>query len=251
MDHAAEVDGIGRLAQIRERFVDPASGRALDGYETIVWDWNGTLLDDLDSCLEIANELFEERGVAALSREQYRTIFDFPVRLYYERAGLRLDELQFRALSAEFCERFEQRLARMTLFSRASALVQALAARGTLQLVLSNSEHGSLTRQVERWGLSAVFAAVQGRSDTFATGKVEAGRTLLARSGVNEARAVLIGDTLHDAEVAAQLGMDCVLVAAGHQSAERLATAHCRVVASLDLLAAELDIETCCRVQPP
>ena len=234
-----------RVTAARERFVDAAPGRALHRYETIVWDWNGTLLDDLDSCLEIANELFEERGIAALSREHYRTIFDFPVRLYYERAGLCLDEAQFRALSAEFCARFEQRLARMPLFSRASALVQALAARGTRQLVLSNSEHGSLTRQIERWGLGAVFAGVQGRSDTFATGKVEAGRTLLAQSGVNEAGALLIGDTLHDAEVAAELGMDCVLVAAGHQSAERLSKARCRVVASLDLLATELDIEPC------
>ena len=106
--------------------------------------------------------------------------------------------------------------------------------------MLSNSEQGSLTRQIERWGLSDLFEHVQGRSDTFATGKVEAGRALLARSGVSEARAVLIGDTLHDAEVAAELGIGCVLVAAGHQSVERLAHASCRVVASLAQLELEL-----------
>jgi phosphoglycolate phosphatase len=214
----------------------------LHAYETIVWDWNGTLLDDLDSCLEIANELFDERGLAALTREHYRTIFDFPVRLYYERAGLRLDDAAFRALSVEFCARFDARLERIPLFSRAAQLLQRLAACGTRQLVLSNSEQSSLTRQIERWGLGGLFEHVQGRSDTFATGKIEAGRALLARSGVSQARAVLIGDTLHDAAVAAELGLDCVLVAAGHQSAERLADASCRVVASLDQLALELEL---------
>jgi phosphoglycolate phosphatase len=212
------------------------AGQALAGYETVVWDWNGTLLDDLDYCLEIANELFRERGLAALSRERYREIFDFPVRLYYERAGLSLDEAGFRALSVDFCARFEQRLEVVPLFPRASVLVQSLARRGARQLVLSNAEQGSLTRQIERWGLGGLFDGVQGRSDTFATGKVEGGRALIARRPVNLARTVLIGDTLHDAEVAAQLGMDCVLIAAGHQSAARLSSAGCRVVVSLDEL---------------
>jgi phosphoglycolate phosphatase len=213
---------------------------ALRGYETVVWDWNGTLLDDLEHCLEIANELFGERGLAALSRGRYREIFDFPVRLYYERAGLTLDEAEFRALGVEFCARFEQRLEGVSLFSGAPALVQSLARRGTRQLVLSNAEQGSLLRQIERWRLGALFEGVQGRSDTFATGKVEAGRALLARRSVRHDRSVLIGDTLHDAEVAAQLGMACVLIASGHQSAARLSSAGCRVVASLDELGEEL-----------
>lgn len=217
------------------------AGRALEGYETVVWDWNGTLLDDLDYCLEIANSLFGERGLRALSRERYREIFDFPVRLYYERAGLALDDAGFRALSVEFCARFEQRLERVSLFSRAPALVQSLAKRGTRQLVLSNAEQASLTRQIERWGFGALFDGVQGRSDTFATGKMEAGRALITRRSVNLARTVLIGDTVHDAQVAAQLGMHCVLVASGHQSEKRLSSAGCRVVASLDELADELE----------
>jgi phosphoglycolate phosphatase len=226
---------------VQARMAAPPPRRALHGYETVVWDWNGTLLDDLDYCLQIANEIFGERGLAALSRERYREIFDFPVRLYYERAGLRLDELEFRALSVDFCARFERQLHGVPLFSRAAALVQSLAVRGTRQLVLSNAEQGSLLRQIERWGLAGVFSGVQGRSDTFATGKVEAGRALLARGGVSLGSSVLIGDTVHDAEVALELGMDCVLIASGHQSAERLSSAGCRVVESLEELAAELE----------
>jgi phosphoglycolate phosphatase len=220
-----------------ERSAATPVGQALYRYETVVWDWNGTLLDDLDYCLEIANELFVERGLAGLSRQRYREIFDFPVQLYYQRAGLELDDAAFRALSVEFCARFERRLEGVPLFARAPALVQSLGARGIRQLVLSNAEQGSLTRQIERWGLGVLFDAIQGRSDTFATGKVEAGRALLAGRRVDLARTVLIGDTVHDAEVATQLGMHCVLVASGHQSAERLASVGCRVVASLDELA--------------
>src|SRR5688572_1482162 len=144
-------------SNVSARRAATAPRRALHAYQTVVWDWNGTLLDDLDYCLQIANEIFGERGLAALSRERYREIFDFPVRLYYERAGLILDEAGFRALSVDFCARFERQLHGVPLFSRAAELVQLLATRGTRQLVLSNAEQGSLLRQIERWGWGATF----------------------------------------------------------------------------------------------
>jgi len=55
--------------------------------ETIIWDWNGTLLNDVDICVESINILLSERGHKPLSKSLYREIFTFPVKAYYELAG--------------------------------------------------------------------------------------------------------------------------------------------------------------------
>jgi hypothetical protein len=53
-------------------------------YSDIVWDWNGTLLDDAWLCREIMNEQLITRGLPALSMQRYGAIFGFPVKTYYE-----------------------------------------------------------------------------------------------------------------------------------------------------------------------
>ena len=59
------------------------SSMKMKKYETVIWDWNGTLLDDVTLSLSIVNELLLEHNIPILTRERYREIFDFPVRLYY------------------------------------------------------------------------------------------------------------------------------------------------------------------------
>ena len=78
------------------------------------------------------------------------------------------------------------------------------------------------------------FEAAYGLSNNHATGKVDIGDDLLGTHQVNRRRAVLIGDTTHDAEVARALGVDCLLVATGHNSEARLEALNVPVVGSLD-----------------
>src|SRR5215471_1095283 len=86
-------------------------------YESVIWDWNGTLLDDVVLAVEIVNDLFQEHGVGRLTTEQYRELFDFPVTLYYERAGLDSNRHDFNMISERFCDRFEREFHRVSLFS--------------------------------------------------------------------------------------------------------------------------------------
>ena len=71
-------------------------------YETILWAWNGTLLDDVELALSVANNILTDHGVEPLMREHYTQIFDFPVQRYYERAGLDFSTLSFEAVSEIF-----------------------------------------------------------------------------------------------------------------------------------------------------
>ena len=55
----------------------------------IIWDWNGTLLDDLDVSMAALNEVLKsEQLPLVLDKEEYRQYFQFPVIKYYEKVGL-------------------------------------------------------------------------------------------------------------------------------------------------------------------
>ena len=76
----------------------------------VIWDWNGTLLDDVWLCVDIINAMLGRRGVPALDRERYRRIFDFPVPIYYERAGFDFSRETFAAAADEFCDEAARRV---------------------------------------------------------------------------------------------------------------------------------------------
>jgi phosphoglycolate phosphatase len=217
-----------------------SSGKVMRKYDSIIWDWNGTLLDDVALALNVVNELFVEYGVPALTTNRYREIFDFPVRLYYERAGLDLQRHDFNEISEKFCARFEERLHMADLFPDVPPVLHSIRDSGARQFVLSSTEHNALQRMMYRYGLGGIFEATQGLGDTLASGKVSAGRELVDRYKIDAGRTVMIGDTSHDAEVARTLGIDCLLLTSGHHSPERLSTLGLPTFPSLEALSANL-----------
>jgi phosphoglycolate phosphatase len=205
-------------------------------YDSVIWDWNGTLLDDFALALGIVNEVLQEYGVDSLSPQRYRQIFDFPVRHYYERAGLDLSRHDFREISEKFCSRFESRLHLARLFPAAPSLLGEIRKTGVRQFLLSSTEQSALSRMTRRYGISDLFESAQGLENNYAEGKSGAGRALLERCEIRPERAVIIGDTVHDAEVARQLDMECIVLTSGHHSAERLSALGIPVFDSLDAL---------------
>ena len=70
--------------------------------QTIVWDWNGTLLDDVELCRHTINRLLVKRGLKRLDLEQYRRVFQFPIIEYYRKAGFDLEAEPFEVLAHEY-----------------------------------------------------------------------------------------------------------------------------------------------------
>ena len=194
----------------------------------IVWDFNGTLLNDLQACIDALNALLRPRGLAPMSRERYRETFDFPVASFYHDLGMDpATPYDWEALAESFHMRY--------LFSKSLALqpgaaeaVQTFRAAGLRQGVLSALEQNVLTIQLQQFGLADAMDFICGSSNLEGASKAEAARALSLQGHV-----ILIGDTLHDAEVARKEGWDCILCAAGHQTAERLKASGFTVIDSL------------------
>lgn len=207
----------------------------------IIWDWNGTLLNDTWLCVEVLNGLLAKRGRGPISEADYRENFGFPVIHFYDYLGFDTDVDSFDGVSREFIGDYELRwLTECGLHSGVEQMLSALAARGLTHSVLSAAKQEALETGIRHFGILEHFTGLCGTDNIYAQGKVDRGRHWIAQLDWNPEEIVLIGDTLHDYEVAEAIGTDCILLAHGHHTPERLAATGKTVVHSLEELRALL-----------
>jgi len=206
-------------------------------YTHLIWDWNGTLQNDSWLCIDVINDLLQKRHKPAITLQQYREIFGFPVRDYYQKAGFDFAIEPFESLAAEYASEYDGRSRECNLQPRAVDILNLCAEKNLSQYLLSASQQRPLEINVTHYGLKKYFHRIVGLSDYYAKGKVDSGRKLVAELDASADSIVLIGDTIHDYEVAQAIGVDCVLFSGGHQSKDRLEKCGTTVVENLiDLL---------------
>ncbi len=210
-------------------------------YHSIIWDWNGTLLDDVELAVAVVNDILLDHRLEELTTERYRKIFDFPVQLYYERAGMDFSELSFESISERFCLAFEKNIDTAQLFRDVPNSLTQIRQAGIEQYVLSATEHEALLRMVSGFGIASTFDGIRGMPDGLAREKAGIGQALIDTHDIDVSKTLMVGDTRHDWEVAETLGIDCVLVATGHHSYERLTTLGCPVFDSIGALINHLE----------
>lgn len=199
----------------------------------ILWDWNGTLLDDVAYGISVRNRTFPAFDLPTMpSVEEYHRQFTFPIRLYYERAGV-TDE-NFVAVAHAWMDEYVRGFPTVPLHQDALRVLDRFAQAGLQQVVLSATKLDMLTRQIAQFDIQHYFATLLGLDDIYAGSKEDIGRQYLQRCGIAPEETCMIGDTLHDADVARAIGAHCVLVARGHQSRETLLTSGYPVVSTLE-----------------
>ncbi|MBU1105764.1 MAG: HAD hydrolase-like protein [Candidatus Riflebacteria bacterium] len=194
----------------------------MEGLKTIFWDWNGTLLDDVDECIEIINQSLKKRSLQTLTRPDYLEKFEFPVKNYYENIGFDFSKESFEMIGREYIDAYAVKMFECRLQQGARKALENVGERGVSQYVLSALNHSALQQCINHYQLADCFTRVQGLEDIYAHSKVELGQMLLNEVGCDPASALMIGDTVHDFETATAMGVKCVLIAAGHNSRERL-----------------------------
>jgi phosphoglycolate phosphatase len=205
----------------------------MKGVNTIIWDWNGTLLNDVDICIDVINELLVSRNHMPLNRDRYREIFTFPVRDYYTKAGFDFSNEPFDKIAIEFIELYHKKLVKADIFQEVIAVLEAFKRNNFRQFLVSAMEHDSLVKSVKDKGIYDFFDNISGIHNHFAESKVDMAKKFVKELTIHKYQCCLIGDTIHDYEVANELGIRCLQVANGHQSFERLNTTGCRVVTDL------------------
>ena len=189
--------------------------------KTIFWDFNGTILDDAYLVYEILVDMLEEVNQPTVTFEQYLNIFTFPVRDYYAQV-YDLEKTPFDGLAKRFIELYMTRSLNAKLHDHVVETIQYFKAKGYRNVVLSASEKNNLLKQLKYYHIDHLFDAVLGTDNVHANGKIGIGNAYIKDHHIDTQHAVMVGDTIHDAEVAESLGVSFVCFTKGHQHPSRL-----------------------------
>ncbi len=207
-----------------------------NNFRHIIWDWNGTLFDDVGLCVDNINWLLRKYDLPEITKERYREIFTFPVIDYYKRAGFDLQKLDFKKIGKEWIDRYEQKKFEAKLVAGAQEIINYFYERGIEQSILSAYSDYTLKEIVREFGLEKYFKHIVGLDNIYAESKIDLGKKLIDKLEINSDSILLIGDTVHDYEVSVELGCSCILVSSGHQSRKELEKCNARIVDNLNEL---------------
>ena len=202
-------------------------------YKYIIWDWNGTLVDDVWLCVEALNLVLKKRNMPLVNRQRYITEFSHPVREYYQKLGFDLSSESFESLVAEFNAAYNNGKDRCALQPSAERMLGLCTKAGFFQVLLSAYQQKKLRQAVRYFNLHNHFAAICGLDDFNACSKIQTAITMAEQLQLNNTETLLIGDTIHDYEVAQAIECDCVLIENGHNSRDILQSCGATVVESL------------------
>ncbi|MGH9189055.1 MAG: HAD family hydrolase [Acidimicrobiales bacterium] len=182
----------------------------------VVWDWNGTLLDDFHLVVTAASAACTVAGRGAVTAEEYQACFTRPIETSYERLlGRPLAEGEWDRLTATFHESYLGSVATAELAPDALEALAVVDGSGRTQSVLSMWSHDQLVPMVAGFGIEGRFSRVDGQPGFGGGHKEEHLRRHLDALAVRADEALLIGDTVDDAHAAAAAGARCVLVSSG------------------------------------
>ena len=198
--------------------------KILNNYNHLIWDWNGTLFDDVKLCSDIMNMLLTQESLPNISVQKYKSIFTFPVVDYYKLAGHKFEKKSFEVLGKQFIDEYELRKNNCLLFPGVIDILTELRSKNINQYLLSAYEQNSLNKILEYFGIKNFFNQIVGLDNIYAGGKSHLAHNLASkiRSNGSAGKILLIGDTIHDYEVAKEINSECILISHGHQDEERL-----------------------------
>ena len=188
----------------------------------VLWDFNGTILDDVMPCIKSINELLVRYGKKPLSGiNEYQKVFGFPIKEYYARIGFDFDEISFEKLAVEWVELYNKYNCPIKACPNAEKALKYVRQAGIPQLILTASKTDMVYDQLDMLGLRDYFDGVIGLDNIHAAGKTDI--AVKWAESAHPSHPVLIGDTEHDALTADAIGAQCLLVSCGHMAYEKLA----------------------------
>ena len=175
----------------------------------IIFDWSGTLMNDLPAVWEATNYVFQRAGAPPMSLEQFRAEFCLPFTRFYDRF---IPQVSLPQLEQWFHERFPQLQYMVTELPHARQFLEFCRGRGVLTFVLSSVNHDYYLAQAERAGLRQYLDhAYTGIWDK--TVKIQ---EIIDTHRLAADETLLVGDMRHDIETARQGGIRSCAVLTGY-----------------------------------
>ncbi len=186
-------------------------------YSHIIWDFNGTIIDDVKATMQAENILFSRRNLPLFTDlNQFREAFMLPFTAFYEKLGIDFSVDNYADLSTEFMTEYISLSANSMMHDDALPAFKQLRDLGVAQVIISASEITVLNKQIDKFAIREYFDEILGLGDYQAISKAHLAKDWMDR--IKPENPLFIGDTVHDYEVAQSVGIDCALIATGSQT---------------------------------
>lgn len=206
-------------------------------FRNLIFDWSGTLVDDLGPVLEATNAVLVHHGVEALDREGFRRRFRLPYRDFYEEL---LPDVELAELEDLFRPAFDGALSKVEVLPYAREKLEWCQAQGLRCFVLTSMDPGAFERQLDEFGLRHFFETTySGVID-----KRELIHHILKTHQLEASETAFVGDMTHDVDTARHGGIASIAVLTGYNHPEVIAGAR------PDITVSDLDSLRCLMERP-
>jgi phosphoglycolate phosphatase len=211
-------------------------------YELVIFDWDGTLMDSTGLIAACIQQSCRDMGLAVPAENEAKWVIGLGFLQSVEHVAPGLDRARQLELAESYRRHFVAREHEAPLFAGIPELLAALRARERRMAVATGKARRGLDRALASSGLAPFFEATRCADEGFPKPHPDMVLRLLEATGVEPARAVLVGDTTHDLELAANAGVDAVAVCYGaHDEALLRARAARHYAASVEDLSRWLE----------
>ena len=185
-------------------------------YQHIIWDWNGTLIDDLEVNIQVINTLLKRRQLPLQTLDTYYKAYEFPVEQYYRNVGFTFKDETFEEVAVEFVTEYNTRWRDCSLRTDTVEVLQAINRAGLSQWILSAAWQQVIEDGVDHFGIRQYFTKIIGLDDHTSQTKEHIGQYWIRQMQYDPKKILIIGDTVNDYDLAQAFGSDCVLITRGH-----------------------------------
>ncbi|HHU43067.1 MAG: HAD family hydrolase [Bacillota bacterium] len=203
-----------------------------DRYDHILWDWNGTLFDDIEENIKAINISLKKKNLSPLTKEKYLQLFSFPIENFYKKIGFEFEDNEYQILAHEFIENYKKESMSAHLHNGVKELLDYFHKKRIGQSILSASEKTILEEKLSHFDIKKYFEDILALDNVYAESKAHLGIEWRKTKGKGK-KAFMIGDTAHDFDVAKDMGIDCILFSGGHNKKEDLLNTGAIVVDNL------------------
>lgn len=182
---------------------------------SIIFDWSGTLVDDLPAVWQATNVVLRRAGVPELTLDQFRAEFCLPFQQFYDRFT---PHVPLGQLESWFHEAFRQLQPSVVELPHARRFLEFCRQQGLRCFVLSTVRAEYFVAQTARNGFGEFFERVW----LEVWDKRQQIQPLLAEAGLDPAETLLVGDMEHDIETARHGGLWACAVLTGYNTRHQL-----------------------------
>ncbi len=189
----------------------------------IIWDYNGTVLDDAYTSVLAVNEMLKARGLKETNLEVYKKTLVMPLTEYYKTVGIYTDDIAL--LSQEFRKYCDIHKDNSRIFDGVYDVILFAKSKGIKNILLSSLYNEHLVEETKKHNIGNWFDIISGLSDKNLGSKSDTARIIFDKNDINPKNTLFVGDLVTDAKTANELGADCILIPNGHTDKARCALA--------------------------